>query len=74
MQNIKNWYQSQFPEDEIGQEINPEATFDTLKDNLPNVYDYLNGIDSVVRERVFVELSERMDVDYDHIYNKWLNT
>ena len=73
MENIKNWYKSEFTTDELGEEINPEATFELLKDNLPNAYDYLTVHDSIVRERCFVELSNRMGVDYDVIYNKWLN-
>jgi len=73
MENIKNWYKSEFTTDELAEEINPIATFEELKNNLPNVYDYLDVSDSIVRERVFSELSERMNVDYDVVYNKWLN-
>jgi hypothetical protein len=73
MKNIKNWYESEFTTDELGKEINPNATFEELKDNLPNVYDYLDLEDSIVRERVFTELAEIMNVDYDLIYHKWLN-
>jgi hypothetical protein len=73
MKNIKNWYESQFTTDELGKEINPNATFEELKDNLPNVYDYLKVEDSIVRERVFTELAEIMNVDYDVIHYKWLN-
>ncbi len=72
MENIKNWYKSEFTTDELAEEINPTATFEELKTNLPNVYDYLDVGDSIVRERVFFELSERMNVDYDVIYDKWL--
>lgn len=73
MENIKNWYKSEFTTDELGEEINPTATFEKLKNNLPNVYGYLHVTDSIVRERVFSELAERMNVDYDVIYTKWLN-
>lgn len=73
MENIKNWFQATFPEDELGEEINPAATFEELKDNLPNVYWYLNVFDSIVRECVFSELADRMGVDYDCIRDKWLN-
>ena len=73
MGNIKNWYKSEFTTDELGEEINPNATFEELKNNLPNVYDYLKVGDSIIRERVFSELAERMNVDYDVIYTKWLN-
>tara|TARA_R110002110_G_scaffold346597_2_gene556705 strand:- start:253 stop:534 length:282 start_codon:yes stop_codon:yes gene_type:complete len=72
MENIKKWHESEFPTDEIGKEINPKATFEELKNNLTNVYDYLNVEDSIVRERCFVELSNRMNVHYDKIYYKWL--
>ena len=72
MGNIKNWYKSEFTTDELGEEINPNATFEELKNNLPNVYDYLKVGDSIIRERVFSELAERMNVDYDVIYTKWL--
>ena len=71
--NIKTWYTSTFPTDELGSEINPQASFDGLKKNLPNVYDYIAVSDSLVRERVFSELAVRMNVSYDHIYYKWLN-
>jgi molybdopterin converting factor small subunit len=73
MKNIKNWYESEFTTDELGKEINPNATFEELKDNLPNVYDYLDLEDSIVRERVFTELAEIMNVHNDVIYHKWLN-
>lgn len=72
MENIKNWYKSEFPTDELAEEINPNATFEELKVNIPNVYNYLDVYDSIVRERVFSELANRMNVDYDVIYNKWL--
>jgi len=73
MENIKDWYKTEFTTDELGEEINPDKTFEELKNNIPNVYDYLNVEDSIVRERVFSELAHRMNVDYDEIYNKWLN-
>lgn len=73
IENIKTWYKSEFTTDELGEEINPTATFEELKNNLPNVYDYLDVTDSIVRERVFYELAKRMSVDYGVIYTKWLN-
>jgi hypothetical protein len=73
MKNIKNWYESEFTTDELGKEINPNATFEEVKDNLPNVYDYLDLEDSIVRERVFIKLAEIMNVHNDIIYYKWLN-
>ena len=73
MENIKTWYKSEFTTDElVAEEINPTATFEELKNNLPNVYDYLDVVDTIVREKVFSELAERMNVDYNVIYTKWL--
>ena len=72
--NIKKWYIKNYPSDELGKDINPKVTFKELKENLHNVYEYLNVYDSLVRERIFTELSKRMNVDYDIIYNKWLNS
>lgn len=45
--------------------------FNTL-DSYQDVYKLIGVDDSVVRERVFGKLSEIMKVDYDTIYNKWL--
>ena len=72
MENIKTWYKSEFTTDELAEKINSKAIFEELKKNLPNVYDYLDVNDSIIRERVFSELAERMNIDYDFIYTKWL--
>jgi len=72
-ENIKLWYLSEFPDDELGAEINPSATFKGAKKNLGRIYEYIGVHDSVVRERVFNELSERMGVRYKEIYDQWLN-
>ncbi len=69
---IRKWYFSQYESDELKWQINPSATFRTLSKNLPNVYEYIGVEDSIVRERIFTELANRMNVDYDVVYNKWL--
>lgn len=73
MKNIKNWYESTYPDDELGQEINPDATFEELLINIPNIYDYLNVGDSVVRERVFEQLAEILGVEYEIVYQHWMD-
>ena len=73
MKNIKSWYESTYPTDELGQEINPDATFEELLVNIPSVYEYLKVGDSVVRERVFQQLAEMLKVEYNVIYEYWLN-
>ena len=73
--NIKHWYCKNFPDDELGTELNPYKTFnDIVKalDSDEDVYGVLSVGDSVIRERVFAELADRMCVDYSEIYNRWL--
>lgn len=73
--SIKEWYMSAFPTDELGCELNDSSTFAhllTALDNGQDVYDVLGVGDSIIRERVFRQLSEMMNVDYSYIYNKWL--
>ena len=72
-ENIKLWYLSEFPTDVVGMYINPSATFSEAQNNLANIYEYIRVHDSVVRERIFNELSERMGVSYKEIYDQWLN-
>ena len=38
-----------------------------------DVYDAFGAGDSVIRERIFEKLSEILNVDYDDIYELWLN-
>lgn len=72
MKNIKHWYLATFHTDTLGLEISELATFEGLENNLPNVYDYLNVGDSIIRERVFNELAKRLKVNYTVVYDKWL--
>ena len=71
---IKNFYTEAFPDDDLGERINPEATFSGLWDVLAegnDVYEYLGVGDSVVRERVFQELADREGTDYDYVHDTW---
>jgi hypothetical protein len=72
--NIRNYYVNEFPSDELGLEINPEANFESLglaiKGDL--VYEYIGVSDSVIRERLFEKLSELTGRTYDSIYNEWI--
>lgn len=69
--NVREWYQSTFPEDDLGSSINSELSFSSLYQQLgyEDIYNILGVGDSVVRERIFSELAIREDEDYDHIYN-----
>ena len=74
--NIKSWYMSQYPTDEVGKTLNDDVTFQDLFDCLDNykdVYELLGGdADSIIRERVFEKLAELTDYTYEDIYNQWL--
>ena len=73
--NIREYYLEAFPSDELGAELNPEATFEGLEkvlDNYEDVYEYIGVGDSIVRERVFDKLAQILGVEYDVIYSQWL--
>ena len=73
--NIRDYYLTHFPTDELGTEINPHATFEVLIDVLNNygdVYQYIAVDDSLMRERLFWELSQLTSTPYDDIYYLWL--
>ena len=71
---LRNWYMENFPTDELGNDINPDATFQDLLDALEfwwDVYEIIGVGDSVIRERLFAGLAEITGVNYDCIYEKW---
>lgn len=72
---LKEFYQLKYPSDELGKEIDGQATFKDLfnaLDNYRDVYEVFNVGDSIIRERLFEELANIIDVDYSYIYNQWL--
>jgi hypothetical protein len=73
--NIREYYLTNFPNDDLGNEINPQATFEVLIDVLNNygdVYQYIGVDDSLMRERLFWELSQLTSTPYDDVYYLWL--
>ena len=75
MKNIKKFYTENFSSDESGLEINENATFEGLfqvLDNYDDVYEYVGICDSLVRERIFWELSKVMEVHYQIVYDQWM--
>lgn len=73
---VREWYMSAFPNDELGWEINADATFDGVQkaiDEGADVYALLEVNDSLIRERVFDKLSDITGVPYDDIFEKWVN-
>ena len=74
--SVKEWYISSYPDDEVGQEIDDTLTFEELYHAMKmndNFYETIGeGIDSIVRERIFERMSDVFNVTYDDIYNLWL--
>ena len=73
--NIRTYYLENYPTDDLGTEINKEATFLGLYNELINkrdVYEYLHVSDSLVRERVFDKLAKLLNEPYQYIYNLWI--
>ena len=74
--NIKQFYLKNHPTDELGKEINPDATFAGLIETIKsgrNVYDFIGVDDSVVRERLFLKVCEIVDWKYKKLFNLWLD-
>jgi hypothetical protein len=78
-EGVAAWYRKAYPSDnEMADEMEPSrATFQNVIDALDSgedVYEVMGGGDSIVRERVFEELSKLTGKDYDYFYDKWLHT
>lgn len=72
--SIKKWYVKAYPTDDLGPEL--VGTFAGALETMTKggcIYNYMGVGDSLVRERLFTRLSEMLDLDYDHIYELWLN-
>lgn len=71
---IKDWYMGAYKDDDLGDRLN--GTFKGALQTLlrgDDIYDYIGVGDSLIRERLFSKLAEMLGVDYDEIYNVWLN-
>ena len=73
---VRDWYANEFPDDPEGEGIDPQATFAQAVESFPmdddhDFYTVVGAVDSTVRERVFAELSKRLDCEYDDIYDAW---
>ena len=73
---LKEYYQNVYPMDELGVQINSEANFVGLMDELHiggDVYEYIGVHDSIVRERLFEHLAQELNTSYDYVHNLYLN-
>ena len=71
--NLQQDYHKKYPTDSIYEDIKSSATLEMIKKQPWKVYDILGVVDSVVRERVFQMISEKYGIDYNDIYESWLN-
>jgi hypothetical protein len=72
---IREFYVKNYPSDDMGDGINPTATFAGLLNQLivgGDVYEYLYVYDSIIRERLFERLAEELNVKYEYVYNLWI--
>lgn len=72
--SVHVWYRSAFPEDGLGEKIDPDLTFREAEEAVAlggGFYDALGVGDSVVRERVFTEIARRDGIDYGDVYEAW---
>lgn len=74
--SVKEWYSRTFPTDELASELNANATFGSVRDAImsgKDIYTELGySADSVVRERVFRQLADVLDLPYKSVYNAWI--
>ena len=74
---VKEWFKDNYPNDNIFESMNDETTFDDIfktLDRNKNVYSIIfndGTMDSIVRDIVFGELANIMDVDVDYIFEQY---
>lgn len=74
--NIKKWYTAAYQSDVLGYELNEDATFSDLYTGIlhgDDIYNFIGVNDSLMRERIFLKLSNILSVDYGTIYEIWIN-
>lgn len=71
--NVKAFYTSEYPDDDMGDEITEWLDFRHLWVclNEGKIYDFI-PCDSVIRERLFSKLAQIFEVPYKTIYKIWL--
>ena len=76
IEKVRDAYIRKFPDDELGLEINPRVTFKGVWNAMQNGVDFYGIIsvgDSLIRERIFAMMSEKLHIPYDDIYDLWIS-
>lgn len=68
--NISNWYNENFDEVSMNDEITFNDLFDTL-DNKESVYELLGVDDFSIIKRCLTKLAELINAPYDYVYEQW---
>lgn len=76
--DVRSWYMSTYPTDDLGADIRDGMTFSNVAVQLANhgsdgFYEFIGAHDSLVRERIFEKISDELGVDYDTVYDEWLH-
>ena len=75
---VKAVYQLMYPTDTLGDSLRPELSFKDVAQAMSEGKEFYGIVfadgnaDSIVRERIFLLLSELYGVTYDVFYNAWL--
>lgn len=73
-ENVATWYKTNYPQDTwAANKLNTNITFSYLWHYIKQGVDFYQivGGDSIVRERIFEEISNRLNVPYSTVYNEW---
>ena len=73
--SVKEFYAKTYPTDDMVEDIIDSVTFQEVYDSLrlgKDIYKTIGASDSLVRERVFLELANKRQVEYGTIYDLWL--
>ena len=74
---VKYWYTQTYPDDSLGKNINEDLTFEQLKEAVfhnIDVYDTIGVGDSLIRERCFESLADRMGISYGELYDGFMES
>ena len=73
---VRELYARFYPADELWVQIKEDITLQDVWDCIKNgneFYDLIGVYDSIVRQRVFDLLSMALGIEYEDIYETWLN-
>lgn len=74
--SVREWYMATYPDDQLGMKLDVNITFDKALGAVSTGNDFYTALgvdDSLVRERVFEEMSRRYGFTYDEVYDSWLH-